>query len=61
MRSLKSALIMAGKLKYKPEVDDEIDAVILALCTCNVPKFTDDDLRLFKAMLYDVFPGVQIP
>jgi dynein heavy chain len=61
MRAVKSVLNMAGALKRKdPDLDEDV-VLIRAMRDSNVPKFLTEDLILFKAIIGDLFPGVNVP
>jgi dynein heavy chain len=61
MRAVKSVLNMAGALKRKqPDLSEEA-VLIRAMRDSNVPKFLKDDLKLFFAIVQDLFPGVEAP
>jgi dynein heavy chain len=61
MRAVKSVLVMAGTLKRKnPDLSEDV-VLIRAMRDSNVPKFLDDDLTLFYAIVGDLFPGVEVP
>ena len=52
---------MAGALKREePKVSEDI-VLIRAMRDSNLPKFVYQDLPLFKAIIYDLFPGIFIP
>ena len=52
---------MAGALKREnPEIVEDV-TLIRALRDSNLPKFLSQDAILFKAILSDLFPGVEIP
>jgi len=61
MRAVKSVLVMAGALRRKdPEVSEDI-VLIRAMRDSNVPKFLEQDLPLFRSIITDLFPGVNVP
>ena len=61
MRALKSILVMAGDLKRsQPDVHEDL-TLIIACNDSNIPKFVSDDIPLFKGIMSDLFPGVEIP
>lgn len=49
---------MAGNLKRSRPTDDEHLLIIQAMQDVNLPKFLDDDIRLFNAIVQDLFPGM---
>jgi dynein heavy chain len=61
LRNLKAVLNCAGALKRAdPDMNEE--AILMrALRDMNVPKFIADDLRLFKMLLQDLFPSLELP
>ncbi|RHZ29129.1 hypothetical protein DYB31_003743 [Aphanomyces astaci] len=61
LRAVKSVLVMAGSLKRANPTLTEDVTLIRALRDSNVPKFLSDDLPLFQAIVYDLFPGIEIP
>lgn len=55
MRAVKSIILAAGKLKRESDAPDDI-LVLRAIEDCNLPKFTQKDVPLFKAIISDLFP-----
>lgn len=61
MRAIKSVLVMAGTGKrMNPDMSETI-VMIRAMCDSNIPKFLDEDVVLFNAIVLDLFPGVEVP
>lgn len=61
MRAVKSVLVMAGALKRASPNQSEDITLICALRDSNLPKFLANDAILFKGILGDLFPGVELP
>lgn len=64
MRAVKSVLVMAGQLKRQSTLQGEEEETLLlirAMTNSNVPKFLEQDLPLFKAIISDLFPSVVVP
>ena len=57
MRAVKSIILAAGKLKRETKAEDDI-VVLRAIEDCNLPKFTQKDVPLFKAIISDLFPDI---
>ena len=66
LRTLGTVLSMAGNLKrntksvHGQEKRDEDKIILSSLEDANFPKFIDEDIKLFKALLSDLFPGVEL-
>ena len=60
MRAVKSVLVMAGSLKRSRPGQSEAQVLLTALRDSNLPKFLTDDAFLFRAILSDLFPGVEL-
>merc|ERR1719272_78357 len=60
MRAVKSVLVMAGSLKRSRLGQTEAQVLLTALRDSNLPKFLTDDAILFKAILSDLFPGIEL-
>ena len=61
LRNLKAVLNMAGTLKRAdPNMNEEL-IMMRALRDMNLPKFIKDDERLFRLLLSDLFPGLELP
>ena len=56
MRAVKSVLEMAGKLKRENPKHKEELLLIKAMRDSNIPKFLEEDLKLFNALVTDLFP-----
>ena len=60
MRAVKSILVMAGALKRSEAGLDENVVLIRAMRDSNVPKFLEEDVKLFMSILQDLFPGMEV-
>lgn len=60
MRAVKSVLVMAGALKRAAPSQSEDITLIAALRDSNLPKFLADDAMLFRGILNDLFPGIEL-
>ena len=61
LRNLKAVLNMAGALKRADASVNEEFILMRALRDMNLPKFIEDDLKLFFLLLGDLFPGLELP
>jgi len=60
MRGLKSILTAAGDLKRKLDYAED-NLILIAIMDVNIPKFTINDIPLFKSITSDLFPGITLP
>ena len=59
MRAVFSILVRAGNLRStNGDIWSEATIVLSAALDVNLPKFTANDLPLFKGIVSDLFPGV---
>lgn len=61
LRNLKAVLNMAGQLKRGDSNMAEEAILMRALRDMNLPKFIKDDERLFRLLLGDLFPSLELP
>ena len=61
LRNLKAVLNMAGQLKRGDPNMAEESILMRALRDMNLPKFIKDDERLFRLLLGDQFPSLELP
>jgi len=61
LRNLKAVLNMAGQLKRADANMPEESILMRALRDMNLPKFIKDDERLFRLLLGDLFPNLELP
>ena len=61
LRNLKAVLNMAGQLKRNDPHMPEEAILMRALRDMNLPKFIQDDERLFRLLLGDLFPSLELP
>lgn len=61
MRALKAILVAAQNLKRKqPDILEDV-ICLRALNDVNLPKFTVNDIPLFRQITTDLFPGIETP
>jgi len=61
LRNLKAVLNMAGSIKRTETSANEEAILMRALRDMNLPKFIQDDERLFRLLLGDLFPSLELP
>ena len=61
LRNLKAVLNMAGSIKRSDPATNEELILMRALRDMNLPKFIKDDERLFRLLLGDLFPSLELP
>merc|ERR1719337_650426 len=61
LRNLKAVLNMAGSIKRADPSTNEEAILMRALRDMNLPKFIKDDERLFRLLLGDLFPSLELP
>jgi dynein heavy chain, axonemal len=60
LRALKSVLVMAGALKREAQDMPEELVLMRALRDMNMPKFVFEDVPLFKGLISDLFPNMEV-
>ena len=61
LRAVISVLLMAGGNKRSnPDLSEDV-VLIKSMRDSNLPKFLAEDVPLFRAILVDLFPGVDVP
>ena len=60
MRAVKSIVTAAGGLKRTMIGENEDQIVLRAISDCNVPKFLSGDIPLFKGIIKDLFPSIDL-
>ena len=61
MRALKAILTACGNLRRQLDDWPEDHIGLRALGDVNLPKFTTNDIPLYKGITKDLFPGVELP
>jgi len=61
LRAIKSVLVVAGKLKRADPDRSEEEVLMRALRDFNIPKIVNEDLTIFKGLIVDLFPGLEVP
>lgn len=61
MRAIKSVLVVAGALKRSDRGRPEDQVLMRALRDFNIPKIVTDDLPVFKGLIGDLFPAMDVP
>ena len=61
MRNLNAILLAAGNEKRTHSEKCEFELCLKALHDVNIPKFTKNDISLFRSITSDLFPGVECP
>jgi dynein heavy chain len=60
MRAVRSTINAAGILKRDFPDQEEAKLVLKAVMDINLPKFLKNDIPLFRNILLDLFPGIEI-
>lgn len=60
MWAVKSIVTAAGGLKWTMIGENEDQIILRAISDCNVPKFLSGDIPLFKGIIKDLFPTIDL-
>jgi dynein heavy chain len=60
MRTVKAVLLTASAFKRAMPQENEENLLHRALGDCNVPKLLAEDIPLFKGIMADLFPDIEI-
>ena len=61
LRAIKSVLVVAGSLKRADPDRKEDEVLMRALRDFNIPKIVNEDLPVFMGLIFDLFPGLNVP
>jgi hypothetical protein len=61
LRAIKSVLVVAGSLKRADPDRNEDEVLMRALRDFNIPKIVTEDLPVFMGLIFDLFPGLNVP
>jgi len=61
LRAIKSVLVVAGELKRADPGRNEDEVLMRALRDFNIPKIVTEDLPVFMGLIFDLFPGLNVP
>ena len=62
MRAVKSLLVIAGNLRRANKENLSEDVLLIrSMLESNIPKFLKEDIPLFNALIFDLFPSIDVP